>query len=51
MTKEMFDDEKDMDMDLGGDVPQATDKQNKKAKEVMQSLEAFFKEEESSYVT
>ncbi|WP_394959787.1 RNA polymerase sigma factor RpoD, partial [uncultured Helicobacter sp.] len=47
----MFDDEKDMDMDLGGDVPQATDKQNKKAKEVMQSLEAFFKEEESSYVT
>ncbi|MCI6312294.1 MAG: RNA polymerase sigma factor RpoD [Helicobacter sp.] len=32
-------------------MPQVTDKQNKKAKEVIQSLEAFFKEEESSYVT
>ncbi len=51
MTKEMFDDEKDIDMDLGADAPQATDKQNKKVKEVMQSLEIFFKEEESSYIT
>lgn len=51
MTKEMFDDEKDIDMNLDGDMPQVADKQNKKAKEVMQSLEAFFKEEESSYVT
>lgn len=51
MTKEMFDDEKDIDMNLDGDMPQVTDKQNKKAKEVIQSLEAFFKEEESSYVT
>lgn len=51
MTKEMFDDEKDIDMNLDGDMPQIADKQNKKAKEVMQSLEAFFKEEESSYVT
>ncbi|PAV00571.1 RNA polymerase sigma factor RpoD [Helicobacter sp. TUL] len=32
-------------------MPKIADKQNKKAKEVMQSLEAFFKEEESSYVT
>ncbi|MCI7711001.1 MAG: RNA polymerase sigma factor RpoD [Helicobacter sp.] len=32
-------------------MPQVADKQNKKAKEVIQSLEAFFKEEESSYVT
>lgn len=47
----MFDDEKDIDMNLDGDMPQIADKQNKKAKEVMQSLEAFFKEEESSYVT
>lgn len=47
----MFDDEKDIDMNLDGDMPQVTDKQNKKAKEVIQSLEAFFKEEESSYVT
>ncbi len=47
----MFDDEKDIDMNLDGDMPQVADKQNKKAKEVMQSLEAFFKEEESSYVT
>lgn len=47
----MFDDEKDIDMDLGADAPQATDKQNKKVKEVMQSLEIFFKEEESSYIT
>ncbi|WP_395039852.1 RNA polymerase sigma factor RpoD [Helicobacter sp.] len=38
-------------MNLDGDMPQVTDKQNKKAKEVIQSLEAFFKEEESSYVT
>ncbi|WP_394977094.1 RNA polymerase sigma factor RpoD [uncultured Helicobacter sp.] len=38
-------------MNLDGDMPQVADKQNKKAKEVMQSLEAFFKEEESSYVT
>ena len=51
MTKEMFDDEKDIDMNLDGDMPQVADKQNKKAKEVIQSLEAFFKEEESSYVT
>ena len=51
MTKEMFDDEKDIDMNLDGDMPKIADKQNKKAKEVMQSLEAFFKEEESSYVT
>lgn len=47
----MFDDEKDIDMNLDGDMPQVADKQNKKAKEVIQSLEAFFKEEESSYVT
>lgn len=47
----MFDDEKDIDINLDGDMPQVADKQNKKAKEVMQSLEAFFKEEESSYVT
>ena len=47
----MFDDEKDIDMNLDGDMPKIADKQNKKAKEVMQSLEAFFKEEESSYVT
>lgn len=46
----MFD-EKDIDMNLDGDMPQVADKQNKKAKEVIQSLEAFFKEEESSYVT
>ncbi len=52
MTKEMFDDEKDIDMDLGATAtPQVADKQNKKAKEVMQSLEMFFKEEESSYIT
>ncbi|WP_395148654.1 RNA polymerase sigma factor RpoD [uncultured Helicobacter sp.] len=51
MTKEMFDDEKNIDMNLDGDMPQVADKQNKKAKEVIQSLEAFFKEEESSYVT
>ena len=51
MTKEMFDDEKDIDMNLDSDMPQVADKQNKKAKEVIQSLEAFFKEEESSYVT
>ncbi|WP_395040759.1 RNA polymerase sigma factor RpoD [Helicobacter sp.] len=38
-------------MNLDGDMPQVADKQNKKAKEVIQSLEAFFKEEESSYVT
>lgn len=47
----MFDDEKDIDMNLDGDMPQVADKQNKKAKEVMQNLETFFKEEESSYVT
>ena len=47
----MFDDEKDIDMNLDGDMPQVADKQNKKAKEVIQSLEVFFKEEESSYVT
>ncbi len=47
----MFDDEKNIDMNLDGDMPQVADKQNKKAKEVIQSLEAFFKEEESSYVT
>ena len=48
----MFDDEKDIDMDLGATAtPQVADKQNKKAKEVMQSLEMFFKEEESSYIT
>ena len=52
MTKEIFDDEKDIDMDLGATAtPQVADKQNKKAKEVMQSLEMFFKEEESSYIT
>lgn len=52
MTKEMFDDEKDIDIDLGATAtPQVADKQNKKAKEVMQSLEMFFKEEESSYIT
>lgn len=51
MTKEMFDDEKDIDMNLDSDMPQVADKQNKKAKEVIQSLEVFFKEEESSYVT
>ncbi|WP_394952170.1 sigma-70 factor domain-containing protein, partial [uncultured Helicobacter sp.] len=39
-------------MDLGATAtPQVADKQNKKAKEVMQSLEMFFKEEESSYIT
>ncbi|WP_394967372.1 RNA polymerase sigma factor RpoD [uncultured Helicobacter sp.] len=38
-------------MNLDGDMPQVADKQNKKAKEVIQSLEVFFKEEESSYVT
>ncbi|HIV49958.1 MAG TPA: RNA polymerase sigma factor RpoD [Candidatus Helicobacter avicola] len=48
----MFDDEKDIDIDLGATAtPQVADKQNKKAKEVMQSLEMFFKEEESSYIT
>lgn len=46
-----FDDEKDMDMDIDASAPQNADKQNKKAKEVMQNLEMFFKEEESSYVT
>lgn len=52
MTKEIFDDEKDIDIDLGATAtPQVADKQNKKAKEVMQSLEMFFKEEESSYIT
>lgn len=46
---DIFTDE-ELEIDLN-DEGKSADKQNKKTKEAMQSLESFFKEEESSYIT
>ncbi|MGI0406564.1 RNA polymerase sigma factor RpoD [Helicobacter himalayensis] len=46
---DIFTDE-ELEIDLN-DENKSADKQNKKTKEAMQSLEYFFKEEESSYIT
>ncbi|WP_082807815.1 RNA polymerase sigma factor RpoD [Helicobacter himalayensis] len=46
---DIFTDE-ELEIDLN-DESKSADKQNKKTKEAMQSLESFFKEEESSYIT
>lgn len=46
---DIFTDE-ELEIDLNNES-KSVDKQNKKTKEVMQNLESFFKEEESTYIT